>query len=64
MTALRVAYSIRVVLHAGNTKEQLDEFIMRLLQWAAMTQQMEADQEARNATPTEPRQPLMLQARL
>ena len=57
---------IRVVLHAGNTKEELDEFITRLLQWAALTQQMEADQAAaRSPAPAQAgRQPLMLQARL
>ncbi|TFK80139.1 PLP-dependent transferase [Polyporus arcularius HHB13444] len=43
-TVPRGKEQIRVVLHAGNTEEELDEFVTRLLQWVTM---MEADEERR-----------------
>ena len=40
-TVPRGKEQIRVVLHAGNTEEEVDEFITRLLQWVTMMQTLD-----------------------
>ncbi|RPD54857.1 PLP-dependent transferase [Lentinus tigrinus ALCF2SS1-7] len=40
-TVPRGKEGIRVVMHAGNTEEELDEFVTRLLQWVTMMQALE-----------------------
>ena len=36
---------IRVVLHSRNTEEELDEFVMRLLQWVRMMQHAQEEKQ-------------------